>query len=68
MTITLLIEDSPYGFIAFLHTNFPQGACKALRFKVLRNIGEKLGKISHNIMGKVTKNKWNKKEKRCLFS
>jgi len=35
MTITLLIEDSPYGFIAFMYANFPQRTCNPLRFREL---------------------------------
>ena len=49
MTITLLIEDSPYGFIAFMHENHPQRGCNSLRFKELIWLPNELGKSFDNI-------------------
>ena len=43
MTITLLIEDSPYGFIAFMHENYPQRVCNSLRFNKLTLSSKQLG-------------------------
>ena len=68
MTITLLIEDSPYGFIAFLHANFPQRTCNPLRLRELVMQRRKLGKFRHLYRYKGRKKKWFSKEKSPFFT
>jgi len=67
MTITLLIEDSPYGFIAFLHANFPQMMRNHLRLRELAMQHRKLGKFRHLYRYKGTKTRANDKINSYLF-
>ena len=67
MTITLLIEDSPYGFIAFLHANFPQRMYNHLRLRELAMQCRKLGKFRHLYRYKGTKTRANDKINYYLF-